>query len=101
MTSRLLVAFPSQVVPSVVCWMGRRRCAMVREDHIGRVGALAVALGIGWAVVGLAGEAQAEPDGATASAGTSQRADARADRGTKVADRPWRGRARASTDSDD
>ncbi len=74
---------------------------MGRQHHIGRVGALAVALGIGWAIVGLAGQVQAEPDGATASAGSSQRADAPAERGGKVADRPWRSRARASTDTDD
>ncbi|TRW79467.1 hypothetical protein FK535_21995 [Mycolicibacterium sp. 018/SC-01/001] len=74
---------------------------MGRANHIGRVGALAVALGIGSAIVGFAGTAQAEPDGATASTATSHRADARADRGGKVADRPWRARAHQSKRSTD
>lgn len=73
---------------------------MGRANHIGRVGALAVALGIGSAIVGLAGEAQAEPDGASTSAGTSQRTEAPADRGRKVTDRPWRSRAQRSVDTD-
>lgn len=77
---------------------------MGKANTIGRVGALAVALGIGSAIVGLAGEAQAEPDGATASAGASQSADAPRGHSRKIADRPWRGSARKSTrsaDSDD
>lgn len=70
---------------------------MGMEHHIGREGALAVALGIGSAVVGLAGAAQAETDGPTTSAGTAQRVDAPAKGGGKVADRPWRGRVHKGT----
>ncbi|MEW5809748.1 MAG: hypothetical protein AB1925_09855 [Actinomycetota bacterium] len=71
------------------------------EHHIGRVGALAVALGIGSAVVGLAGAAQAETDEATGSADTSQRVDAPAAGGGKVADRPWRARVHKGTAESD
>ncbi|MEH3139717.1 MAG: hypothetical protein PGN37_05950 [Mycobacterium kyogaense] len=55
-------------------------------------------MGIGWAIVGLAGTAHAEPDGSTASAGTSQRADA--DAGAKSTDRPVRTRVHKRVTAD-
>ncbi|MCG7597683.1 hypothetical protein [Mycobacterium sp. PSTR-4-N] len=69
---------------------------MGQANNIGRVGALAVALGIGSAIVGLAGEAQAEPDATSTSAGTSQSADAPRNHTRKISDKPWRGSTRTS-----
>lgn len=60
---------------------------MGREKYVGRVGALAVALGIGSAIVGLAGVAWADPEG-SASAGASQDAAAKSDHRSAATDRP-------------
>lgn len=65
---------------------------MGMEHHVGRVGALAVALGIGSAIVGMPGMAWGEPAGATTSASPTQDVDAGSTGGTKTADKPSRGR---------
>ncbi|WP_370330026.1 hypothetical protein [Mycolicibacterium hippocampi] len=62
---------------------------MVWEKHVGRVGALAVALGIGSAVVAMPGVAWAQPEGSSsASASDSAAGSSRGD--TKAADKPSR-----------
>lgn len=63
------------------------------ENHVGRVGALAVALGIGSAIVAMPGVASASPDGGTTSTGTSQNTDAGPTGGTKTAEKPSRPKA--------
>lgn len=66
------------------------------EKHIGRVGGLAVALGIGSAVVAMPGVAWAQPDGAS-SAATSDRPAGSSSGDTKDTDEP----ASASASNDD
>ena len=62
---------------------------MVWEKHVGRVGALAVALGIGSAVVAMPGVAWAQPDGSS-SASTSDSTSGSSRGETKATDKPSR-----------
>lgn len=83
---------------------------MVSEKHVGRVGALAVALGIGSAVVAMPGVATAEPDGArstgasdssaTESRGTTKTAD-NASRTTGADDSVTRGSRGSASNTDE
>lgn len=64
---------------------------MTKDVRVGRVGALAVALGIGSAIAGMPGVAWAQPDGDNSSAGASQSVDAGSATETQGADEPSRG----------
>ena len=71
---------------------------MVWENHVGRVGALAVALGIGSAVAAMPAVAWAQPDDATSS---STSASPAGEHTTTTADKPSSGAADSAGTDDD